>query len=228
MKKQSIKNIIIVLAFIGILFVIYQIGNKYFSLELFKEHSLTLKSFVSKHYFISIALYLLFFILIVLIGLPVVPLFALASGYLFGITYGLIYAELGAILGAIISFLIYRAFFYRMIRDKYKVKFEKFEQKIKKDGATYLLMLQFLGVVPFFVINALAILADISLVTMIWTTALGSLPFLLVYVVAGGKLRTVTSMKDLFSWQTFALLCLFALLAALPLIIKKIKRSSHF
>ena len=98
---------------------------------------------------------------------------------------------------------------------------------MKKGGASYLLVLQFLGVVPFFVINAVAILADLPLRTMIWTTALGTLPFLVIYVVAGSRLRTITSMQDLISWQTLGLLLIFALLALVPLIIKRVKKNYH-
>jgi len=226
--NRFIKKLILIATVVAIFFLIYQVGvAKYFSLEQLKEHSHVFKDFVSNHYFFGVLLYILFFIVTLLFGLPLVPLFALAAGYLFGIVYGIIYSEMGAVLGAIISFLIYRSFFYQVIQKKYKTKFAKFEHEIKKGGASYLLVLQFLGVVPFFVINAVAILAGLPLKTMVWTTALGTLPFLVIYVVAGSKLRTINSMQDLLSWQALGMLFIFALLALVPLIIKRMKKNYH-
>ncbi len=226
--KRFPKKLILIFSFVAIIFLIYQFGfAKYFSLEQLKEHSAVFKEFVSNHYFFGVLLYVVSFVAALLFGLPLVPLFALAAGYLFGIGYGIIYSEVGAVLGATVSFLVYRSFFYQVIHARYKTKFAKFEHEMKKGGASYLLVLQFLGVVPFFVINAVAILADLPLRTMIWTTALGTLPFLVIYVVAGSRLRTITSMQDLISWQTLGLLLIFALLALVPLIIKRVKKNYH-
>jgi len=62
---------------------------------------------------------------------------------------------------------------------------------------------------------------------MVWTTALGTLPFLVIYVVVGSKLRTINSMQDLLSWQALGMLFIFALLALVPLIIKRMKKNYH-
>lgn len=200
---------------------------KYVSLEMFQMHSGMFKEFVSRHYVGGVAAYVLALIVVLLFGLPLVPLFALVAGYLFGTVYGVIYSEIGAVLGAITSFLIYRSFFYNLIKTKYKTKFAKFEHELKKGGASYLLTLQFLGIVPFFVINAVAILADLPLRTMIWTTALGTLPFLIVYVAAGSRLGSIKSMHDLLSWQTIGMLLILAVLSLIPVAIKRIKKYYH-
>lgn len=226
--NSCIKKLLLCALSILLVFCVYRFFiAKYVSLEMFQTHSATFKDLVAQHYVVGVTVYILSLIIILLFGLPLVPLFALIAGYLFGGVYGVIYSEIGAVLGAITSFLIYRSFFYNLINKKYKTKFAKFEHEVKKGGASYLLVLQFLGVVPFFVINAVAILANLSLKTMIWTTAIGTLPFLLIYVAAGSKLGSITSLSDLFSWQTFGLLIILALLSLVPLVVKRIKKYYH-
>jgi uncharacterized membrane protein YdjX (TVP38/TMEM64 family) len=69
----------------------------------------------------------------------------------------------------------------------------------------------------------LAALADVPLFTFMWTTAVGSLPFLLIYAFAGRQLGTITSMSELFKPHIILLLLLLALLALLPMVIRKIR-----
>lgn len=225
--KQIYKRFLFFIIMVSAIAALYYGGiGRYVSLEQLKKHEVVLKLFVEHHYLFSVLVYLGSLFTAILLGLPILPLFALAGGYLFGIIPGLVYAELGAVVGAVTAFIIYRYFFYQIIHAKYHDKLEKFESQVKKDGASYLLMLQFLGMVPFFVINTVAVLADISLFTVSWTTALGALPYLLVYVIAGSQLCTINSLKDLISLRMFGTLILFAVLAFIPVLIKRFKKNN--
>lgn len=226
--KLIYQRFLLFVAIVVGLALIYYFGlSHFFSLGELKRHGLVLQAFVNNYYLFSVLIYIGALFTAILVGLPIVALFGLAGGYLFGILPGLIYAEIAAILGAVIAFILYRYFFYHAIHVRYHDRLAKFEQEVKKDGASYLLMLQFLGMVPFFIINTIAVLADISLFTVFWTTVVGAFPYLLVYVLAGNQLGSINSLSDLISIKMVALLFLFALLAVIPIVIKKWKKADN-
>ena len=74
---------------------------------------------------------------------------------------------------------------------------------------------------PFFVANALASLAPISLSKFMWTTSLGIIPGSLVYSFAGQQLDSIESMRDILSRDVLLAFGLLALLAIVPIVIKR-------
>lgn len=221
------KRLLLFLAVVIGIIALYYFGfSRFFSLETLKKHEAALKLFVERHYLFSVILYMLSLTITVLFALPIVALFALAGGYLFGVAFGLLYAEIAATFGAVASFIVYRYFLYNIVHAKYHKKLDALEKEVKKDGASYLLMLQFSGVVPFFIINIVAILADIPFKTVLWTTAVGAFPFLLVYVIAGSQLSSINSLQDLMSMRMIGLFMLFVVLSLIPIVIKKFKKNN--
>lgn len=205
--------------------LIYYFGlSRYISLEQLKANDGAIRYFVSNYYILSVGLFIGLLCISVILSLPLLALFALAGGYLFGVIPGIIFTALGSTCGVACAYSLYRLFFTESMSKKYRMKFHRFEEQVKNDGANYLLMLQFLGVVPFFVINIIAVLARIPFRTLVWTTLLGSLPFITVYVLAGSQLRSVSSLSDLLSVRMVLILMLFALLAVLPVIIKRMRK----
>ena len=100
---------------------------------------------------------------------------------------------------------------------------EKFERRIEEYGPPYLLMLHFSTLFPYAVINVLAALAGISVVTVMWTTAVGFLPSALIYSFAGSRLTTISSVRDVFSPQIILALVLLVLLMLVPIVVKQVK-----
>ena len=88
--------------------------------------------------------------------------------------------------------------------------------------------MQLLTVIPFFVINTLAGLADVPLFTFIWTTVLGSLPLLFIYSLAGRQLGEIEAVRDILKPHMVALLIILALLALLPMVIKRLRQSNEW
>ena len=98
---------------------------------------------------------------------------------------------------------------------------------MKTYGYTYLITLQLLTIVPYFVINTLAALAGVPFVTFMFTTAVGSFPVLVIYAFAGKQLYKIQSWKDILSKEMLLLLLLLAGFALLPLIIRKLRSSKQ-
>lgn len=224
--KKMYKRFLLFMIIVAVVIGLYYFGlSRYFSLEALKRHADSFRIYVSEYYLFSVLVYMGALFTVIVLALPIVALFALAAGYLFGIGLGLFYSEIAAVLGAVTAFIVYRYFLYKIIHATYHKKLEKLEHEVKKDGASYLLMLQFIGLIPFSVINIVALFADIPLITVVWTTAVGAFPYLLVYVIAGSQLSSIKSLKDLISVRMMGLLILFIVLALIPMVIKRFKKS---
>ncbi len=223
--KISLKKIVIlcalVIAFIS-LFYYFRL-NEYFELKQLQEHNKILSSFVQRHYFFSVLVYISLFTMALACALPVVMPFALLGGFLYGIFFGVIYAGISCLLGSIISFLALRYVFGSFVKDWHSAQVDKFLARIQKYGPGYLLVLHFLSVIPLFLINLVAAMANIPFKTVLWVTIVGTFPLNFLCALAGRQLSLMRSYKDIFSPTIITLLAILALISLAPFFIEKIK-----
>ncbi len=207
-----------------VLFRYLEIGN-YLSLEQLQVNKAYLKQLVAYHYLKSVFIYISIYIVVVAMALPAFTPLTIIGGFLFGLVPGLLYAAISATAGSTISFLVMRYVMKNTIQQKYGHKLEKFNERITSHGvASYLLTLQLLTVIPYFIINALAALADVPFITFVWTTLAGSFPLLFVYTFAGRQLCVVESLGDIFSPSVILLFVLLILLALLPMFLRWLRQ----
>lgn len=219
------RKIIIFLLIIAALFIIFNYTrvSDYITLETLQARRQLLQDFVQKHYLFSVMIYIGVYSLLLACAMPVVIPLALVGGFLYGIVFGFIYAGLSCLIGSLISFLALRYVVAHWIRDWHNERIESFNKLVQKYGYSYLLVLHFLSVVPLFVINLLAAVANVPLFTVIWVTIIGTSPLNFLCVVSGQRLSTIQSAKEIFSPTIILLFVLLALVACVPLFIKKIK-----
>lgn len=225
--NSSLKKAIglsIVCAVIGA--VVWYMGlHKYITLNALHENKVYLENAVADNYVRSVVIYLLVYIAIIAIALPGVPLLTMLGGFLFGFLPAGVYAAIGATVGTTISFLVIRYLLSNLIRGKYAQKLEKFNEKVRSHGvASYLLTMQLMGLIPYFVINALAALADVPFTTFLWTTFFGSLPILFIYSFAGRQLYLINSVQDIFSPTIIGLLIFLVFLGLVPVFLRFSRR----
>ncbi len=221
-RKLIIYGLLVILVIVFIYFVKF---SDYFTLKKLQENHQCLTAFVQKNYLLSVMIYIATYSLLLACAMPVVMPLALIGGFLYGLFWGLLYAEISCLIGSIISFLVLRYVVAHWIASWHDARIIKFNEQIKKYGYSYLLMLHFLSVIPLFVINLLAAMANVSLVTIMWVTIIGTLPLNALCVFAGRQLSSIHSFKDIFSPTIMILLALLALVALAPLLIRKIKGS---
>lgn len=213
------KKIIFFFIFIAIIVLIQAVGvTKWISLEQLKMHRDYLQHVVSHHYFLSVFFYIVVYVIAIAFSLPIGAILTIAGGFLFGVIAGTFYTNIGATSGATLSFLLVRYFVGDAIQQKYAVQLEQFNKLIALYGSNYLLVIRFIAVIPFFLVNILAGMTTISLWVFIWTTAIGILPASFVYTFAGQQLTTIESVNDLFSWRMLLMFFCLALLALVPII----------
>jgi uncharacterized membrane protein YdjX (TVP38/TMEM64 family) len=227
MKFITRKLIIyaLILAVIILVSIFYVKYSDYFTLQKLQENHRSLTEFVQANYLISVIIYIGIYSLLIACGMPIIMPIAMVGGFLYGFFWGLLYAQISCLIGSIISFLVLRYVIAHWIASWHNERIMKFNEQVKKYGYSYLLMLHFLSVIPLFVINLLAAVANVPLITVIWVTIVGALPFNALCVFAGRQLSTIHSFKDIFSPTIIILLAILALLALAPLLIRKIKGS---
>lgn len=222
MKKALLASFVAVVVMV----VVWYMGlHKYFSLTALQENRAYLEEAVRTNYMQSVAIFMGICIAVISLGMPGVPPLTMIGGFLFGFVPSALYVSIAATVGTTVSFLLIKYVLSGLIRGKYAQKLERFNEKIASHGAaSYLLTMQLMGVIPYFVINILAALANVSTITFMWTTFVGSLPILFVYAFAGRQLYMVESVSDIFSPSIIALLVLLVLVAMMPLFLKFSRR----
>jgi Uncharacterized conserved protein len=227
MKSMYRKLLLTVVVGIVLALLLYYFGlSHYFSLENIKAQASFLKTHVHDNYIGSVIVFLVVFTGLIGFTLPVTGPMGIIAGFLFGLFPGVIYSMISVFIGTTISFLVVRRAMGQIARNQYSDQLSSFNDHIKQYGYTYLITLQLLTVVPYFVINTLAVLGEVPLSAFIWTTLAGSFPVVLIYVFAGRQLYMIQSWRDILSKHMLILLVVLAALALLPMLVKKFRKTN--
>lgn len=219
--KNRTKILILVLIVFAIIALHFMGVGKYINFQNFKEHREYLLNFVNNHYYLSVLLFIFIYIVTVISTLPLAGLSTVIAGFLFGVIPATIYSNIAGVIGATISFLIFRYLLGKQIQQRYAAKLENFNKNINTYGATYLLIMHVVGLIPFFVINTLSALTNISIWTFIWTTSIGIIPGTIVYAYAGRKLGSINCFKEILSLEVLSAFLLLGLLGIISLLIQR-------
>ena len=212
---------------IGIVFILYYFGlAKYITIANIKSNAMYLKEQVKKNYLGSVVGFIVFSAALMMLTLPLTGPIAVCGGFLFGLWPGVLYSMIGVMIGIAISFLMVRYALSHVMRHKYGQQLVSFNERMREYGHTYLISLQLLTVVPYFIINTLAALANVPFHTFMWTTVIGSLPIVIIYAFAGRELYMIQTWGDILSVHMLLLLLVLAGLALLPMIMRKLRRTN--
>lgn len=192
----------------------------YLTLERVQEQREALGEFVGDHYAWAVLIYMLWYVLIVTLALPITALSTVVGGFFFGTIPAAIYTNVGATAGALCFFFLMRYFWGNALQNQNQKRLRWFNEQVKLHGIYYLIFMRFLAIIPFFVANLLAAFSNISAWTFVWTTSVGIIPGSLVYAFAGRQLTTITSIQDVFSWNILLAFLLLALLALTPVFVQ--------
>lgn len=220
-KKTIIRIVIGILFIIGI-GVIWSLGlHKQLTFTQLKLHAGWLKDQVIYHYWRTVFLYIVCYLIVVIAGLPLVGLMSITGGLLFGIVMGIVYIVIAATIGATLFFILVRYVFGMYFQKKYALRLHNFNYMIEKKGWIYLLILRCIAIIPFFMVNIFAALTKIPLTTFVWTTSIGILPTSYIFTYAGSQLNRIGSLQDFFSSRIMIVIGLLLILIVSPLIINK-------
>jgi uncharacterized membrane protein YdjX (TVP38/TMEM64 family) len=201
-------------------FFYFDLG-RYLSLEVLKQNRDQLLIFTETHYVVSVALFILAYVVVAGLALPGAVILTLAGGFLFGSVLGTIFVNLGATTGAVLAFLAARFLLRDWVEDKFGKWLGPLQQGITKDAFSYLITLRLIPIFPFFVVNLVSGLTRMSVGSYVAATALGIIPGSFVYAYAGRQLGTINSLKEVASPNVIAAFVLLGILALVPMLYKK-------
>ena len=140
---------------------------------------------------------------------------------------------IAATLGATILFLAARSGFGGLLKDKLGTKAEAFADGFRKDAFGYLLVLRLAPVFPFFLVNIAPAFFNVKTRDYVLATALGILPGTFAFAWLGEGVGSVLdaakasgsapSVSQLVTPQITIAFAALAVVAAIPLVIKRLK-----
>lgn len=226
--KRRLKPAILLFFLIAVIIAIRLSGQAgYFTLENLKAHRAALEQAVHVHYGPAVLCYIALYTASTALAVPGALILTLAGGLLFHTFPGIIYVNIGATTGAVLAFTFSRYILGTLLQERYSRQLGSFNADLEKNGYLYLLSVRLIPVFPFFLINVLSGLTTIPLLTFALTTALGILPGSLVYTYAGSQIGSLTSAKDVLSGRVLLAFSLLALLAILPVVVKKLQSAKR-
>ncbi len=117
----------------------------------------------------------------------------LAVGYVYGFWGGLILVMFGWLLNGLVAYWVGRhAARPALYRFAGRERFDRLERAVEAGGATLLLGIRLVPVVPFSLFSMAAGAARADLFTFIWTTIVGYLPLTIVFVYLGSQLEELS------------------------------------
>lgn len=197
----------------------------FLSLETLARHRATLSGFVAGNAVLAGLIYVAVYAAAVALSVPGAVILTLTGGFLFGAFWGTALTVLGATLGATGVFLFAGMLFGEKALDRFGAPARRLAEAIRRNAASYLLVLRLVPLFPFFLVNLVPAFVGVRLPVYVVTTFLGIIPGTAVFALTGAGLGNILDaggtldLRSVLSPEILAgLLGLAALsLAAIPL-----------
>ena len=219
MKKVHLKYTVafLVLSFVACFF--YFDLSQYLNFEYLQQKQSSFQSYQQANPILSIAIYMIVYVLVTAFSLPGAAILTLFAGALFGVVMGTIIVSFASTTGATLAFLVSRFILRDIVQAKFGDKLKVINEGIEREGMFYLFTLRLIPVVPFFIINLVMGLTPIKTVQFFFVSQVGMILGTIVYVNAGTELSKLESLSGVLSPK---LILSFVLLGVFPLLAKKL------
>lgn len=209
----------------GVLLLRFTGLGEFLSLETLARHRATLSGFVAGHAVLAGLIYVAVYAAAVALSVPGAVILTLAGGFLFGAAWGTALTVVGATLGATGVFLFAGLLFGGKALDRFGAPAQRLAEAIRRNAASYLLVLRLVPLFPFFLVNLVPAFVGVRLSVYVVTTFIGIIPGTAVFSLTGAGLGNILDaggtldLRSVLSPEILAgLLGLAALsLAAIPL-----------
>jgi uncharacterized membrane protein YdjX (TVP38/TMEM64 family) len=161
------------------------------SLETLRTHREALAGWVGGNVVVASLAYVAAYVAAVGFSLPGAVFLTLAGGFLFGAALGTLLTVTGATIGATLVFLFAKAVFSANALDRFGAPAARLADGIRRNAASYLLVLRLVPLFPFFLVNLVPAFVGVRLPVYAVTTFFGIIPGTAVFSLAGAGLGTV-------------------------------------
>ena len=215
--KHTLIRWLIAIALLGVVVAFFAFGLQHqFSLEALKARQHDLDIWRQAHPILLAGGFLIAYVAVTALSLPVATLLTLAAGAVFGLLQGTVLVSFASSIGATLAFLASRFVLRDSVQQRFGKRLTTVNEGMRREGAFYLLTLRLVPVIPFFVVNLLMGLTTLRARTFYWVSQLGMLAATVVFVNAGTQLASLHSLSGILSPRilgSFVLLGVFPLLA---------------
>ncbi len=203
------------------------------SFETLAEHRESLLAYRDANYLLAVLGFIGVYTLIVGFSLPGATIATLTGGLLFATFPGVLFNVTGATLGATAIFLAARWGFGESLGAKLEHSdgaVKKIKDGIDENQWSMLFLIRLVPAVPFFIANLVPSFLEVPLYRFVVSTFFGIMPGALVYTSVGAGLGEVFAKGEtpnlgiIFEPQIILPLLGLALLAALPILIKMLRK----
>jgi uncharacterized membrane protein YdjX (TVP38/TMEM64 family) len=161
------------------------------SLETLRTHREALAGWVGGNVVVASLAYVAAYVAAVGFSLPGAVFLTLAGGFLFGAALGTLLTVTGATIGATLVFLFAKAIFGANALDRFGAPAARLADGIRRNAASYLLVLRLVPLFPFFLVNLVPAFVGVTLPVYVATTFFGIIPGTAVFSLAGAGLGAV-------------------------------------
>ena len=128
--------------------------------------------------------------------------FTILGGAAFGPVMGTVWGVLGATAGAVaarwVAKLLGYDFVHRILRSRFE-KIEGYNEKIKRNGFLTVLILRITPLIPYNGLNFALAYTDVNLRDYTYATAIGIIPSIVVYVILGGAITSLSTANIIYA-----------------------------
>lgn len=206
--------------------------DKYLSFESLHHHQKLLASFTQSHFYKASALFSIIYTTAVVLSIPGAVFLTLLGGFLFGIIGGTFLVVISATLGASILFFAVQSALGEALAKRASGWVKRLRAGFQENAFSYLLMLRFVPLFPFWVVNIVPAILGMKPLHFILATFIGIIPGTLVFVSVGSGLGEVLATNQspnlgiIFELKLLLPLLALATLALLPVFFKRNKASN--
>jgi uncharacterized membrane protein YdjX (TVP38/TMEM64 family) len=163
----------------------------FLSLDTLARHREALAEFVAANRVVAALAYVAVYALAVALSFPGGVILTLAGGFLFGAALGTLLTVTGATVGATGAFLFAKAVFGEQALDRLGPRAQGLAEAIRRNAASYLLVLRLVPLFPFFLVNLVPAFVGVRLPVYVLTTFVGIIPGTTVFSLTGAGLGNI-------------------------------------
>ena len=197
----------------------------------FKETAFILGTFeyintqINSNFPLAIILYSFLYIVCVALSIPVASYLTLIGGAIFN-WLALPVVVFSATIGATIIFILSKSILADYFSKKIIKKYKSLEKGFSKNHFYYLLFLRLIPFAPFFVVNILAGIVNMRIISYLFATFIGIVPGTTIYVFTGITFTELFKNSqipefNIISSKYFLIIILLSILSLSPVIFKK-------
>ncbi len=233
MRVFSLQRIVpITLLLFGLVAFFASGLNRQMSLETLARNEAEITAWVSANRAVAALAFILAQTSVTTFSLPIGPVMATTSGFLFGVWQGACLTIIGTTIGSIVLFLAARSAFQDIFRARAGAALARLEQGFRRDGFSYLVFLRLIPVFPGWLVTIVTALLGMRLAPFIGGTLIGIIPNNLVFAGIGADFRALfrngqtPDLGTIFQPRTFLPLLGLGVLALLLVLYRRWRRRS--